>query len=147
VAAAPPLMVPRAAGSRYGPFHTDRCGDSPPKLLLDGVEQFNRGEYFEQHETLEILWRAEKDDVRYLYQGILLVGVGMFHVRRGNYHGAEVKLATGVRFLQWFRPVCQSVDVDALIADATRARDAIVSLGPARLAELDPALAPKVRLR
>lgn len=140
-------MVPRASGSRYGPFHTDRCGDSPPILLLHGIEQFNRGEYFEQHETLEILWRAERDDVRYLYQGILLVGVGMLHLRRGNYHGAEAKLATGVRFLRWFRPSCQGVDVDALIADATRARDAIVSLGRTRLAEFDPALVPRVRLR
>jgi predicted metal-dependent hydrolase len=116
-----------------------------PPLLVAGIEQFNRGEYFEQHETLEILWRAERDDVRYLYQGILLVGVGLYHLRRGNFHGAQAKLATGVRFLQWFRPICQGVDVDALIADATRARDAIIALGSDRLSEFDPALTPVVR--
>jgi predicted metal-dependent hydrolase len=131
--------------NRYGPFHTDRCGQPPPDLLLQGVEQFNRGQYFEQHETLEALWRAERDDVRYLYQGILLVGVGLFHLfTRANYHGAVVKLETGVRLLQWFRPTCQGVDVDALIAEANRARDAIVALGPERLAEFDPALTPRV---
>lgn len=133
--------------SRYGPFHTDRCDWPPPDLLIRGIEQFNRGEFFEQHETLELLWRAERDDVRYLYQGILLVGVGMYHLfRRANYHGAVVKLETGVRLLQWFRPICQGVDVDSLIADATRAREAIIALGPDRLAEFDPALTPKVRL-
>ena len=133
--------------SRYGPFHTKRCGLPPPDLLRHGIEQINRGEYFEQHETLEILWRAEQDDVRYLYQGILLVGVGMYHLRRGNDRGAVAKLATGVRLLQWFRPVCQGVDVDALIADADRAREAIVALGRANLASFDPALTPRVHLR
>jgi len=109
------------------------------------VEQLNRGEYFEQHETLEILWRAERDDVRYLYQGILLVGVGLLHLQRGNYRGAEAKLTTSGRFLRWFRPTCQAVDVDALIADTTRARDAVVALGPDRLAEFDWNLAPRVK--
>lgn len=133
-------------GSLDGPFHTDRCRLPPPELLRKGIEQLNRGEYFAQHETLEILWRAERDDVRYLYQGILLVGVGMFHlVERANYHGAVVKLETGARLLRWFRPACQGVDVDALIAAADRARDAIVALGPDRLAEFDPALTPRVR--
>jgi predicted metal-dependent hydrolase len=131
--------------SRYGPFHTDRCAEPTPDLLRQGIEQLNRGEYFEQHETIERLWRAEKDDVRYLYQGILLVGVGMLHWERNNLHGAEVKLATAVRFLRWFRPACQGIDVDAFIADATRAREAILALGPAHLADLDPSLIPRVR--
>lgn len=38
--------------------------EAPPPLLLEGIAQFNRGEYFEQHETLEILWRAEARPVR-----------------------------------------------------------------------------------
>jgi predicted metal-dependent hydrolase len=132
--------------NRYGPFHTELCGLTPPDLLRRGAEEFNRGEYFEQHETLELLWRAERDDVRYLYQGVLLVGVGMYHLRRGNYHGAVVKLATGVRLLQWFRPACQGVDVAALIADASRAHDAIVALGRDNLAAFDPSLTPRVHL-
>jgi predicted metal-dependent hydrolase len=82
--------------------------------------------------------------VRYLYQGILLVGVGLYHLRRGNFHGAQAKLATGVRLLQWFRPTCQGVDVDALITAAMAMREAIVALGPGRLSEVDPALTPRV---
>jgi predicted metal-dependent hydrolase len=136
---------PARTSSRYGPFHTDRCGEPPPELLRLGVEQLNRGEYFEQHETLETLWRAERDDVRYLYQGILLVGVGLFHLKRGNLRGAAAKLATGVRFLQWFAPACQGVDVAALIADADRARESILALGPEHLAAFDWSQAPRVR--
>lgn len=133
--------------NRYGPFVTDRCGESPPAELRRGVEQFNRGELFEQHETLEALWRAERDPVRYLYQGILLVGVGMLHLQRGNYHGAVIKLETAVRFLRWFQPTCQGVDVAALIAEANRAREHLTALGPERLREFPPALMPVVRLK
>ena len=63
------------------------CDESPPPRLLEGIAQFNRGEYFEQHETLELLWRAEPRKVRHLYQGILQIGVAFHHLRRGNYHG------------------------------------------------------------
>ena len=60
---------------------SDWCAEPPPSLLLKGIEQFNRGEFFAQHETLEELWRAETRDVRYLYQGILQIGVGLHHSR------------------------------------------------------------------
>jgi predicted metal-dependent hydrolase len=132
--------------SRYGPFHTNRCDEPAPELLRTGIEQFNRGEYFEQHETIEILWRAEKDDVRYLYQGVLLVGVGLYHLKRGNLRGAVAKLETAARFLRWFRPSCQGVDVDALIADADRVRAAILALGSTRLSDFDWSDAPMVHL-
>lgn len=132
---------------RYGPFVTERCREPPPPELRHGVEQFNRGEFFEQHETLEALWRAERDPVRYLYQGILLVGVGMLHRERGNYRGAVIKLETAVRFLRWFAPTCQAVDVAGLIAQADRARKQLVALGPERLSEFPAELTPVVRLK
>ena len=50
------------------------CHEPPPKPLLRGIAQFNRGECFEQHETLEDLWREERRDVRRLYQGVLQIG-------------------------------------------------------------------------
>jgi uncharacterized protein len=56
--------------------------------------------------------------VRYLYQGILLVGVGFYHWRRGNWRGAVAKLTQGIDKLQWFRPACLTVDVERLIREA-----------------------------
>ena len=32
--------------------------------LLKGIHEFNEGEFFEQHETLETLWRATDTDIR-----------------------------------------------------------------------------------
>src|SRR5205809_838388 len=122
----------------------DWCCEPAPALLLEGIAQFNRGEYFEQHETLELLWRAERRDVRRLYQGILQVGVAFHHLRRLNHHGTVYMLTRGPRYLAPFAPECQRVDVAALIRAAAAALDEVQRLGPDRLAEFDWRLAPKV---
>ncbi len=127
-----------------GSYRRDRCHDPPPPLLLRGIEQFNRGEFFEQHETLEELWRAEPDDVRYLYQGILQVGVGFLHLSRGNYRGAVSLLQTGLDKLQWFLPACQTVDVARLVDETSRSLARLLELGPERIGELDAQFVPQV---
>ncbi len=131
----------------HGPYVTARGAEPPPPELLRGIAQFNRGEFFEQHETLEDLWRAEPDDVRYLYHGILLVGVGLYHLTRGNYRGAVSKIEGGLDKLRWFEPACQGVDVSGLVADATRFLDYLETLGPGRADEFDRALFPQVRVK
>jgi len=122
------------------------CDEPPPPLLLEGIAQFNRGEYFEQHETLELLWRAEQRDVRRLYQGILQIGVAFHHLRRCNHHGTVYMLTRGPRYLAPFAPRCQGVDVAALVEAAARALTEVERLGPGRLHEFDWRLAPKVRM-
>src|SRR4051795_1450210 len=105
------------------------CAEPPPSQLLEGIAQFNRGEFFEQHETLELLWRATRTPDRGLYHGILQIGVGFHHWREGNFHGATVLLDEGIERLRPFVPACQSIDVAQLIADATVARERLAALG------------------
>ena len=123
------------------------CDEPPPLLLIEGVAQFNRGEYFEQHETLELLWRAERRDVRRLYQGILQIGVAFHHLRRRNHHGTVYMLTRGAGYLRPFAPACQRVNVERLVQDAAMALAEVERLGPARLGEFDWSCAPKVELR
>ena len=122
------------------------CDEPPPPLLLEGIEQFNRGEFFEQHETLEDLWRAESRDVRRLYQGILQIGVGMYQIQRQNHHGAVYMLTRGSAYLRPFAPVCQSVDVHNLLADASRVLDTVRRLGQTNIGAYDWSDVPRVRL-
>ena len=122
------------------------CAEAPPPELLEGIAQFNRGEFFEQHETLELLWRAEQREVRYLYQGILQVGVAFHHLRRLNHHGTVYMLTRGPRYLAPFAPACQGVDVAALIEAAGAALRAVEELGKDRLADFDWRLVPYVKM-
>src|SRR5438477_1887361 len=113
------------------------CDEAAPPELLEGIAQFNRGEFFEQHETLELLWRAERRDIRYLYQGILQIGVAFHHLRRLNHHGTVYMLTRGPNYLRPFAPACRRVDVAALLTDAAAALREVERLGPARLGEFN----------
>jgi len=120
------------------------CDQPPPPALLEAIAQFNRGEFFEQHETLELLWRAERRDIRFLYQGILQIGVAFHHLRKLNHHGTVYMLTRGPRYLAPFAPRCQRVDVQRLLDDAAAALREVERLGPARLGEFDWTLAVRV---
>jgi predicted metal-dependent hydrolase len=122
------------------------CDEAPPALLLEGIAQFNRGKFFEQHETLETLWRAEPRPIRQLYQGILQIGVAFHHLRRRNYHGVVYMLTRGSMYLTPFAPTCQAVDVRALLEASALALRAVEELGPTRLDEFDWTLVPRLRL-
>ncbi len=122
------------------------CDEPPPPNLIEGIAQFNRGEYFEQHETLELLWRAERRDVRRLYQGILQIGVAFHHLRRCNHHGTVYMLTRGPGYLAPFAPCCQGVNVERLLKDAAAALVEVERLGPQRLGEFDWRLAPSVEV-
>lgn len=131
---------------RSGAQPSSRCVEAPPAALLQGIREFNRGLFFEQHETLEDAWIEETDPIRYLYQGILQVGVAFHHLRRGNYRGAAALMERGMDYLRPFAPACMTVDVARLIAETERARSEIQRLGPEHLNEFDEALIPKVAL-
>jgi predicted metal-dependent hydrolase len=125
----------------------DDCAERLPPLALKGIEEFNRGEFFEQHETLETAWRAEPRPLRELYQGILQVGVACYQIERGNLPGAQKMFERGLRRLCQFSPECLGIDVARLIADVERVRDEAQRLGAGRLHELDRTLFPKITVR
>lgn len=114
--------------------------------LLRGIEQFNRREFYDCHETLEALWLSEKSEIRQLYQGVLQVGVAFHHLLRGNYVGAVRLLDRGLGRLAAFTPACMGIDVERLVSEAGRCREELVGLGPARIEEFDRTLIPRVEM-
>jgi hypothetical protein len=113
--------------------------------LRVAVAMFNAGEFFEQHEVLEELWREASGPPRELYQGILQVGVGFHHLERGNQRGALSLLDRGLARLWRVPPGTEGIDVGALIVAATRCRDRIADLGPGRLDQFDRGSIPKIQ--
>jgi predicted metal-dependent hydrolase len=124
------------------------CAEPAPPELRKAIEEFNSREFFEQHETLELLWRATPQEIRHLYEGILQIGVGFYHLLvKHNFHGAAVKLDHGIRLLDAFPACCHGVDVARLREEARGAREHLLSLGPGRLDEFDTRLVPRVHVR
>jgi CheY-like chemotaxis protein len=121
--------------------------DSPlSELARHGIDEFNAGEYFEQHEWLEKAWIEEQRPVREMYQGILQVGVGFLQIERGNWAGAIKLLRRGLPRLRTLPPVCQGVDIASFRAASEAIHVELVTLGAERLGEFDRGKFPKISL-
>jgi hypothetical protein len=123
----------------------ETCQAPLSQLALQGLELFNRGEYFEAHELLEEAWNEDQTQGRELYRAILQIAVAYLHIQRGNYNGA-IKMFLRVR--QWIDPLpdhCRGVEVTQLRQDARIVHEKLVALGRDRMAELDPGLLRPVR--
>ena len=120
------------------------CLKAPSPRLLKGIEEFNRGEFYECHDTLEALWIAESCPVRHLYQGILQVAVAFYHLRAGRFRPVVTLLTRGSNYLEPFAPVCMGVDVAGLRKGAARCLAQVQALGAERLHEFDWSLVPEI---
>ena len=116
-----------------------------PPLAHTAIEQFNAGEFFEQHETFEALWRAEPGPIRQLYQGLLQVGVAYLQIQRKNYAGARKLFLRATQYLQALPDVCQGIDMAQFRADAQAAQATLEALGPDRIADFPPSTFKPIR--
>jgi predicted metal-dependent hydrolase len=114
------------------------------ELALKGIEEFNRGEFYECHEYLEEAWMQEPRRVRFLYQGILQVGVGFYHQQNGNWRGATGLLRNGTQRLKEFEPETLGIDVSKLVRESERCLAELEELGRERVQEFDRSLIPRV---
>lgn len=124
---------------------SEQCAEPLPPLVLRGLQEFNRGEYYECHETLEEAWMAETRPIRDLYRAILQVSVAYYHILRGNYNGAHKMF---LRSVQWFASLpdqCMGIDVAALRADVLAVRLHLQRLGPENIAQFDRSLLKPIR--
>ena len=90
---------------------------TPPAGLALAIEEFNQGNYWKCHETLEGLWLPERYPVRLFYHALIKAAVGLLHLKGHNKHGATVKMQDAKYGLVPFLPGFMSVDTDRLHSD------------------------------
>ena len=120
------------------------CRQPLPALAIAGLREFNRGEFYRQHDLFEAQWVEVVGPVRDLYRGILQVGVAYYQIERGNYRGALKMLQRSVQWLALLPNTCQGIDVEQLRRDSNALRAELQRLGPERLGELDRRLLAKL---
>lgn len=86
---------------KNGPFMTTHTGNPPAlrALVREGVALFNGGQFFECHEVLEQAWLSAQGAEKLFLQGLIQVAVAFYHLRRGNFPGAERLLGAGIEKL------------------------------------------------
>ena len=94
----------------------------PDPRYLQGIEHFNRREFFEAHDIWEELWREMRGDhARDYYQGLIQAAVALHHYRNGNRSGAGRMWGFALERLERFRPAHEGLDVDGFIAGMWKA--------------------------
>ncbi len=70
--------------------------------FLRGIEQFNRGEFFQAHETWEALWLSANGEEKQFLQGAIQIAAAFHHWGQGNRRGALSLLRKAEAALEGF---------------------------------------------
>ncbi len=99
----------------HQPYET-RIIDMPEShdpRYLEGIELFNRGEYFEAHEVWEDLWQDCPSCDRRFYQALIQAAVAIYHFERGNFSGTARLARSGKRYMEPYRLRNQGLEVES----------------------------------
>ena len=119
----------------------------PPADLGLAVAQFNRGDFWTCHETLERVWLPESYPLRLFYHGLIKAAVGMYHLSRHNRSGAVSKLSDGISTLAPFVPEMMGVDVAGLRADLSERLALVQNPDRVNWASIDGLTPIQIRVR
>ena len=114
---------------------------------LEGIEHFNKCDFFEAHEVWEELWANTQGPPRRFYQGLIQVAVCLHHFGNGNIRGAK-KLYFGCRgYLEDYRPQYLGLNLDQLLSQLeTCCREILDSQEEFPRIEIVPDLNPEIHL-
>ncbi|MEO1592612.1 MAG: DUF309 domain-containing protein [Cyanobacteria bacterium J06632_22] len=108
--------------------------DSSADQFWLGIEQFNQGDYYDCHDTMEAIWMSASTSEKPFYQGILQIAVGLYHLQNHNWRGAAILLGEGSSRLLPFEPAYQRTNVSDLIDQAQDWLKAVQQAGPEQIA-------------
>ncbi len=116
---------------------SDLCHGNLHPRVVEGLELFNAGKYFEAHEALEDAWRETREPIRELYRGILQAAVVYLHISRNNYLGAIKVYVRSQKWLVDWPETCRGVNVGKLRRDLGEAVSRVRELGADQLSQFD----------
>ncbi len=80
-----------------------------------GIDEFNSGQFYACHDTLEAIWMDVEQAEKPFYQGILQVAVAFYHLGNLNWRGGAILLGEGINRLRRFEPTYEGVNVEAFV--------------------------------
>src|SRR5437868_3436081 len=82
-----------------------------PREYLEGIAQFNAGQYYQAHETWEAIWLRSAGETRLFYHALIQAAVALYHHERGNPHGTRALYERACERLQKLPAHLMSLDV------------------------------------
>lgn len=101
-----------------------------PQDFWQGVEEFNQGQFYACHDTLEALWMEATEPQKTFYQGILQIAVALYHLGNSNWRGAVILLGEGINRLRRYPPTYAEIDLDELLTSSATLLTELQQAGP-----------------
>ncbi|MBW4560462.1 MAG: DUF309 domain-containing protein [Mojavia pulchra JT2-VF2] len=111
--------------------------ETMPQEFWQGVEQFNSGQFYACHDTLEALWIEASEPEKTFYQGILQIAVALYHLSNYNWRGSVILLGEGSNRLRSYPSSYGGIDVAELFNQSTALLQALQKAGPDKIANDD----------
>lgn len=113
--------------------------------FLEGIEHFNRGDFYAAHDAWESLWLERFGEEKDFLQGLILCAVALHHYGRGNHRGARSRFRLAAEALEKYPSPYWGVD----LRNFRRRMNGLMHrlLTSEDPPPLEPAKAPRIRFR
>lgn len=97
-------------------LHPDLSPEERERLFREGIDLFNRGDFFAAHEAWEEIWRSTTPEPRELFQGLVQVAAALHQVLDLKRKiGPRNTFAKSRTHLEPLAPTTYGVDVAGLL--------------------------------
>ncbi|WP_088894334.1 DUF309 domain-containing protein [Leptolyngbya ohadii] len=115
---------------------SDIAGETIPPEFWQGVQEFNQGQFYDCHDTLEAIWMQSGEPEKTFYQGVLQIAVALYHLSNQNSRGAMILLGEGMNRLRRYEPVYSGINVSSLIEESEDLLATLYDASIDRIAEM-----------
>jgi len=115
-------------------------------LFFEGIEEFNKGSFFEAHDAWEDLWVDARGEARLFYQALIHTAVGFYHALNGNHRGACSQFTKALLKLKSYLPSYHGVDTGRLVESLEECLHEAVLLREGSGGTFDARRIPKIHL-
>jgi uncharacterized protein len=106
-----------------------------PPEFWQGLDQFNQGEFYACHDTLEAIWIPCVGPEKPLYQGIIQIAVAIYHLSNLNWRGTVILMGEGLNRLRDYPDVYEGLDLGQFRQEVADILETLQSLGADRVAD------------
>jgi predicted metal-dependent hydrolase len=108
-----------------------------PPEFWQSVDQFNSGQFYVCHDTLEALWVEAMEPDKSFYQGILQIAVGLYHLANSNWRGAVILLGEGSHRLGNYPTIYSGIELEKFLNQSVALLKALQQADPKKIAAGD----------
>jgi hypothetical protein len=117
----------------------------PDPRFLEGIEHFNRRDFYASHDAWESLWLERFGEEKDFLQGLILCAVALHHAERRNFRGARSRFRAAVDKLEKYPDRYQGIDLKKFLRRMKGSLYRILTEDAPP--DLDPKTVPAIKLK